>query len=114
MNQDDILNFQTLDAFADAESQTTTEVANQQIHLRTQQRNGRKCITTVQGLPESLDLKRLIRTFKKSFNCNGTIKQDKDTDSKVIQMSGDQRQGVRTFLTSEGIARETDVIVHGA
>lgn len=35
------------------------------VHIRTQQRNGRKSITTVQGLDEDLDLKKICKAFKK-------------------------------------------------
>jgi translation initiation factor SUI1 len=37
------------------------------IHVRIQQRNGRKCITTIQGLDEDLDLGRMMKNMKK--NC---------------------------------------------
>lgn len=39
--------------------------------VRIQQRNGRKCLTTVQGLDNDLDLKRICKAMKKAFNCNG-------------------------------------------
>lgn len=35
------------------------------VHIRTQQRNGRKSITTVQGLDSDLDLKKICKAFKK-------------------------------------------------
>lgn len=35
------------------------------IHVRIQQRNGRKCITTTQGLDEDLDLRRIMKHMKK-------------------------------------------------
>jgi len=115
MNQDAILQLNPFDAFADeAEQNQNTNQQATQIHLRVQQRNGRKCITTVQGLSEQLDLKRMLRTFKKTFSCNGSIKPDRDTDGKVLQMSGDQRHGVKTFLTKEGIVPEDNIIIHGA
>jgi hypothetical protein len=37
------------------------------IHVRIQQRNGRKCITTIQGLDADLDLGRIMKNMKK--NC---------------------------------------------
>ena len=49
MNHDDLLNLQPIDPFADAEAEANAERSQgslQQIHLRCQQRNGRKCITT--------------------------------------------------------------------
>ena len=42
------------------------------IHIRVQQRNGRKCITTVQGLDSQLDLKKILKAIKKAECCNGS------------------------------------------
>jgi len=39
------------------------------IHIRVQQRNGRKCITTVQGLDAALDLKKVLKVIKKVRAC---------------------------------------------
>lgn len=35
------------------------------VHIRIQQRNGRKTLTTVQGLSANYDLKKIVRTCKK-------------------------------------------------
>ena len=35
------------------------------VHIRIQQRNGRKSITTVAGLSPELDLKKILRALKK-------------------------------------------------
>ena len=40
-------------------------INNDLVHIRVQQRNGRKCITTVQGLNQELDLKKILKTLKK-------------------------------------------------
>ena len=34
------------------------------VHIRVQQRNARKTLTTIQGLPDELDLKRILKAFK--------------------------------------------------
>ena len=44
------------------------------IHIRVQQRNGRKCITTVQGLDSQLDLKKILKAIKKAECCNGSAR----------------------------------------
>jgi translation initiation factor 1 len=43
------------------------DVLNQDglVHVRIQQRNGRKTLTTVQGLSKDYDLKRIVRACKK-------------------------------------------------
>lgn len=43
------------------------------VHLHFQQRTSRKCLTLIQGLPEDLDFKKIVRQFKKAWCCNGTI-----------------------------------------
>jgi translation initiation factor 1 len=35
------------------------------VHIRIQQRTGRKTITTVQGIPHEYDLQRIVRYLKK-------------------------------------------------
>ena len=37
------------------------------IHIRIQQRNGRKTITTLQGLPAEYDRKKLLKAFKSAL-----------------------------------------------
>lgn len=37
------------------------------IHIRIQQRNGRKTLTTVQGIANDYDKKKLVKAFKKVF-----------------------------------------------
>ena len=78
-------------------------------HIRIQQRNGRKSITTVQGLASDLNLKLILKTWKKSFTCNGAIVDDEE-HGKVIQLQGDQRTN---FLINEEINRKEDIVVHG-
>ena len=36
-----------------------------QIHIRIQQRNARKTITTCQGIPKKFDTKRILKEFRK-------------------------------------------------
>ena len=71
------------------------------IHIRVQQRNGRKCITTVQGLNQELDLQKILKALKKANNCNGTVVAD-DEMGDVLQLQGDQRKAVADFLTKNG------------
>lgn len=100
---------------------TTTSVShlkdepNKYLHLidlRVQQRNGRKTLTTLQGLPKEIDSKRLLKAVKKAFACNGTVVEDEE-HGEIIQMQGDQRFKMAEFLVSEGIAKKADIKVHG-
>ena len=105
-----IQNLTTFDAFADAKEDGS--VVGGKVHIRVQQRNGRKCITTAQGLADDLDLKRITKAFKKNFSCNGNVVKDKD-GGEVIQLSGDQRANVKDFLVDQEICSESQIVVHG-
>ena len=84
------------------------------------ERNGRKTLTTVQGLPKKFDQKKILKVIKKKFGeylihdsqgknvrvafanirdlaCNGTIVNDTEM-GEVIQLQGDQRKDVQEFL----------------
>lgn len=80
--------------------------------IRNQQRNGRKSVTTVQGLPKTFDLKKMVRALKKEFSCNGTVIEDPEHGS-IIQLQGDQRQAVKEFLEREGICGSEQLRIHG-
>jgi translation initiation factor 1 len=65
--------------------------------LNAAERNGRKTLTTVQGLPKKFDQKKILKVIKKKFACNGTIVVDTEM-GEVIQLQGDQRKDVQEFL----------------
>eukprot|EP00178_Gracilaria_changii_P007770 TRINITY_DN2428_c0_g1_i1.p1 TRINITY_DN2428_c0_g1~~TRINITY_DN2428_c0_g1_i1.p1 ORF type:complete len:127 (-),score=24.81 TRINITY_DN2428_c0_g1_i1:102-482(-) len=123
---DQIQNLQTRDPFADdlddlgagpsgaAEASASTKATGvvNYVHIRVQQRNARKTLTTVQGLDPKLDFKKVLKAFKKGFSCNGTIIDDEDK-GKILQLQGDQRQVVAQFLTGEGIVNKDHIKIHG-
>lgn len=59
--------FSPLDPFADASKGDDLLPAGTEdyIHIRIQQRNGRKTLTTVQGIADDYDKKKLVKAFKK-------------------------------------------------
>jgi translation initiation factor 1 len=110
-----VQNLTSFDPFADGGDPLgdSRDVGSQQnyIHIRIQQRNGRKTLTTLQGLPKDIDAKKLLKAFKKEFACNGTLVDDEEM-GQVIQLQGDQRTKISTFLTEEGIPRAS-IKLHG-
>ncbi|KAK0633674.1 translation initiation factor SUI1 [Immersiella caudata] len=114
-----IENLKSYDPFAEADDDSgQTKQTQEYIHIRIQQRNGRKTLTTVQGIPSKFDHKKILKVVKKDFACNGTIISD--TESKgmgeVIQLQGDQRLKIKEFLTNkdEGLGLDEKTIkVHG-
>ena len=67
--------------------------AEDYIHVRIQQRNGRKTLTTVQEINDDYDKKKLVKTFKKKFACNGTVIEHPEY-GEVIQLQGDQHKNI--------------------
>ncbi|CAL8272719.1 unnamed protein product [Lota lota] len=109
-----IQNLQTFDPFADATKGDDRLPAGTEdyIHIRVQQRNGRKTLTTVQGISTNYDKKKLVKAFKKKFACNGTVVEHSE-HGEVIQLQGDQRKNIRQFLIDVDLAKEEQLKVHG-
>ena len=59
------LNSFLTDPFADAAKGDESGVQDGLVHIRIQQRSGRKTLTTIQGLSSEYDLKKIVRACKK-------------------------------------------------
>ena len=82
------------------------------VHVRIQQRNGRKTLTTIQGL--KADHEAIVKVFRKKFACNGAVIPDPE-HGKVLQLQGDQRKKVCAWLSDPkiGLVRADQLKVHG-
>ncbi|XP_033727970.1 eukaryotic translation initiation factor 1-like [Pecten maximus] len=100
------------DPFSNQSAGETGTGSDTLIHIRIQQRNGRKTLTTVQGISPQFDLKKIVKAFKKEFACNGTVVEHPEY-GEVIQVQGDQRHHIRDFLKMVNIAGEDQLKVHG-
>ncbi|CAI0379781.1 unnamed protein product [Linum tenue] len=98
-----------IDPFAEAKDSSGTKA---KVHIRVQQRNGKKCLTTVQGLPKDFSYERILKDVKKDFCCNGNVVNDKEL-GKVIQLQGDQRKNVQAFLVRSNLATKDQIQIHG-
>ncbi|CAK7563870.1 MAG: Eukaryotic translation initiation factor eIF-1 [Sporothrix epigloea] len=119
-----IENLKIIDPFADAEDETLdvhdlrdAHYRRRQnlIHIRIQQRNGRKTLTTVQGIPAKFSQKKILAVVKKKFACNGTTIHDTELGD-ILQLQGDQRRHMQEFLTDKTSGLELDgnsIKVHG-
>nr|XP_036849413.1 eukaryotic translation initiation factor 1-like [Manis javanica] len=94
-----IQSLHSLDPFADASKGYDLLPAGTKhyIHARFQQRNGRKTLTTVQGIADDYDKKKLVKAFKKKCACNGAVIEHPE-NGEVIQLQGDQHKNKRQFL----------------
>jgi len=83
------------------------------VHIRVQQRNGRKCLTSIHGIADDLDLKKILKYLKKVYSTNGNVVNDQQ-HGDVIQLQGDQRKNVYESLIDWKIANKEDIRVHGS
>ena len=93
-----------------------TDVVKQKLHIRVQQRNGKKSITTVEGFDDDLDVKRICKAMRKMFNCNGNVIHDKEKEIDILQLQGDQRDNVKDWILAQQIIPKSEVdriVVHG-
>ncbi|KAI0498787.1 protein translation factor SUI1 homolog 1 isoform X2 [Dendrobium catenatum] len=102
----------TFDPFAEASADNAGAVSKEYVHIRVQQRNGRKSLTTVQGLKKEYSKTKILKDLKKEFCCNGTVVEDPEL-GQVIQLQGDQRKNVSTFLVQAGILKKEQIKIHG-
>jgi len=86
------------------------------INIRIQQRNGKKSITTIQGLDEDLDQKRICKAMRKQFSCNGNLEVS-ETYGTIIQLQGDQRELAKEWLIAQEILTQAEaderIVIHG-
>ncbi|OAA61926.1 translation initiation factor SUI1 [Niveomyces insectorum RCEF 264] len=111
-----IENLKVVDPFAEAEDVSREQKQRQDyIHIRIQQRKGRKTLTTVQGIPPKFSQKKILTVVKRKFACNGTTVHDSDRGD-ILQLQGDQRHHMLEFLTDKASGLELDphtIKVHG-
>merc|ERR1712013_610832 len=89
-------------------SRTETE----SVHIRYTQRNGRKGVTTIVGLPQTIEFKPLATRMKKKWSTNATVFEDAQMGT-IIQLQGDRRKEVGLFVVEEGFVLKAQVRVHG-
>lgn len=84
------------------------------VHIRLSQRNGRKTLTTVEGLQAfctSEEMKELSGQFRRTLHTGGSV-VNKDGDT-VILLNGDKRILVAEVLRKRFPGSVMNVIMHG-
>lgn len=78
---------------------------------------GKKWITTIEGLDNDLDLKRISRAMKKTLHCSVNITTNQDEEA-VIQLQGDQREFIKDWLVANEVLTKQEgedrLVIHGA
>jgi translation initiation factor 1 len=88
------------------------ELFTSKVTISVERRNGKKCITSVIGMAEDLDLKKILSYLKKKHNCNGSIIKD-EKHGEIMCFSGDQKENIYNFLIKEEIYKNEDIIIKG-
>ncbi|KAK2705760.1 hypothetical protein QYM36_015954 [Artemia franciscana] len=87
-------NLNTYDPFADVYDD---QIQDRLIYIRIQQRNGRKTLTTEQGLSSDYDSKKIMKACKNEFACKGTVAEHPEC-GEVIKLQGGQRENICKFI----------------
>ena len=107
----------SFDPFADAERADEEDAPaaprGGAVHLRVQQRSGKKHLTTVQRLSAAYNYAKILRGLKRDLCCSGIVVEDEELGS-VIQLQGDHRKAVAGFLVKAGMVSKPNVKIHGA
>ena len=85
---------------------------NNKITISVSNRTGRKYHTFVYGFDDDIDLPKILRHFKKTFNCTGSIEKNDDF-GEVIKLTGHQKKLVMAFLITEKICSVEEIILKG-
>ena len=67
------------------------------VHIRTEQRNGKKTITLIEGLAGDLDLNKIAKALRRTFKTSACVLTD-DFQNHYIKLAGDHRVVVKDFL----------------
>lgn len=94
---------------------TTVTGTTDKVHIRVFKRTGKKYITIVDGLEQTLDFKAILKKLRKDvLFCNGKAVKDKDTGIQTFKLQGDHQEKLIDFFTSELGIKKEDIVVHGA
>mmetsp|Transcript_63438 Transcript_63438/g.182075 ORF Transcript_63438/g.182075 Transcript_63438/m.182075 type:complete len:115 (-) Transcript_63438:95-439(-) len=95
------------------------------VHIRMQQRNGRKSWTIVTGMPNEVklpksgrtlevDFDKILRALKKSFKTNGLLIHNEE-HGVIIQLQGDIRKEIAAFFIDHtALITKDQVMIHGS
>jgi len=86
-----------------------------EIHIKVQQRNGRKCLTLIEGMEQVHDdIKSIVVDLKDKFNCGGSIMKSKNnSDMTIIQLNGDHREDLKEYLMKKYDLKAHQLKIHG-
>jgi translation initiation factor 1 len=97
--------------FNDEETGEQQLMQDSYVHIRSQQRNGKKSITIIQNMPDEYDLNKLVKALRKTYACNGSLTTH-NIYGEIIMLQGDKRTEVYEFITKVGLVKPELVKIH--
>jgi len=92
--------------------QFETPQFNNKIDIYVKQRNGKKCITMIEGLPEDKDkLKVYSKDLRKMLGCSCSVIGEKDV--YILKLSGKDTVNIINYLTNNLDIKREDITIHG-
>tara|TARA_B110000971_G_C19599662_1_gene315559 strand:- start:36 stop:311 length:276 start_codon:yes stop_codon:yes gene_type:complete len=89
-----------------------SELDRSQVDIYVKQRNGRKCITTVQGLGNDKDeLKSIAKDLRKKMSCSGSI--GNDDGQLFLKFSGKDTDTIVDYLIKKLDYSKDNIVIHG-
>ncbi len=82
------------------------------MHIRVQQRNNRQCLTTIYGLHNDYDHKKILNDMRKTFHIIGNLQEDPEDGTRLV-FTGDQREKLRAFLIDLEICTPEQIRIMG-
>lgn len=90
-------------------------VYTHKVHIYTEQ-FGRRWVTTIHDLDPDLDLKRIARAMKRTFQV-GVCVSIGDNDKEYIKLQGNQRDKIADWLVANEVMTEREaqerIVTHG-
>jgi translation initiation factor 1 len=95
---------------SELDSSITNEYTNI-VHLRKKMRNGKKCVTIIEGLDiDEGGVKKLLQELRKKFSTNGAIFYD--DEKPVIQVQGDKITEIQKYLVENDYCETNNIRTH--
>jgi len=88
------------------------DIQTSKVTISVQQRNNRQYITIISGIEDDLDINKILKYLKKTYNCNGTILED-EKFGNIITLTGNQKDNVYNFFINEEIYTKDNIIIKG-
>ena len=88
----------------------------EKLHIRIQT-SGKRVITLIEGLDETLDLKDIVKKMKATFSCAVSIHLDEKSQQNYVKLQGDHRNELRDWLVKEKVIAANEakerIVIHG-